>query len=52
MQNWTINFGWFKAHTGIEGNKLADRLAIEAAEDVGEIKFIYDKILKITVAQG
>jgi len=32
-QNWSIHFGWVKANTGIEGNKLAGNLA-KAAEDM------------------
>jgi ribonuclease HI len=28
--NWTIEFSWVKAHIGIYGNQLADRLAKDA----------------------
>jgi hypothetical protein len=39
-----------KAHTGIEGNELANKLAKEAAEDDGELSVVYNRIPITTVA--
>jgi len=48
MQNWKIEFNWIKAHTGHQGNKLADQLATEAATN-GDIDECYKRIPKSTV---
>ena len=39
-----------KAHSGIEGNELADHLAKEAAEDEGELHTVYKRTPLTTVA--
>ena len=42
-QNWKIEFNWVKAHVGILGNEIADRLAKEAAISK-TLKECYSKI--------
>ena len=46
--NWTIHFSWVKAHVGIFGNELADRLAKKAAFN-NEIEEVYKKVPKSAV---
>ena len=49
-QNWSIHLGWVKAHNGIEGNALADKLSKAAAEDDGELNILYNRIPITTIA--
>jgi len=50
MQNWSIHFGWVKAHTGIEDNEVSDKLTKEAAQDADEWNIVYNRIPTTTVA--
>jgi ribonuclease HI len=45
---WEIMFSWVKAHVGIYGNKLANRLAKEAARSDGT-SYEFDRIPKSTL---
>ena len=49
-ESWTINFGWAKAHIGIEGKEAADKLAKEAAHDENDQNIVYDRVQPTTVA--
>jgi ribonuclease HI len=44
---WTIQFSWVKAHVGIHGNEMADRLAKEAARNQ-DSKIEFNRIPKST----
>jgi len=41
--DWNIHISWVKAHVGIVGNELADRLA-KAAECDNAAKIVFNKI--------
>jgi ribonuclease HI len=45
-KNWKIEFKWVKAHAGIYGNEIADRLAKEATQNY---YVTYSRIPKSTI---
>ena len=41
--NWNIELSWVKAHVGIVGNELADRLAKATATD-SDAKIVFSRL--------
>jgi hypothetical protein len=46
--NWNIKLSWIKAHVGIVGNELADRLAKAAASD-SDATILFNRLLMSTL---